>query len=119
MARKIESERRNAGGLEGLLDSAAIVLLAVGIIGTVASLVWLKLYGILPALSILINTILVWLLLRSIAEIIRLLKKQAGLPYAGDISYPDATVAYTCSECGAMLHSESRCDSCGANIETD
>ena len=119
MAKRIERERRAAGGLEGTLDFAAIAILVIGIIGAVVTLVLLRFAGVLPAFGILINAALIWLLLRSVAEIIRLLKLQADLPFGGKISNADQTIVYTCSDCGALLHSETRCDYCGASIESD
>lgn len=89
MTKKIESKRHHRGGLEETLDFAATALLLLGIIFAIASLVWLNIFGVVEAFSILVNAIVIWLSARATAEIIRLLIKQTGLPYAGSISSPD------------------------------
>ena len=60
-----------------------------------------------------------WLLLRCLAENIRLLKKIAGLEYEGSITGPNEETIWSCGNCGQMLHSDNRCDSCGAQIEPE
>ena len=119
MARRIELERRSTGGLEASLDFAAVALLVAGITVAGVFLIWWRFDGVLPATGLLVNAALSWLLLRSVAEIIRLLKHQNGLPYSGKISAAGESSLYFCSDCDALLHSETRCDSCGATIETD
>lgn len=119
MAQRIETDRRSSGGLENLLDVAANFIFVIGVILAAAVLVWQRLFGIVPAVVILINSAIGWLLLRSIAEIIRIQKKMARLPYTGMISGGDQIVVYKCSDCGAMLHSESWCDSCGTSIDAE
>lgn len=119
MARKIEAEQQVSGGLESTLDLAAVVMVGLGFLFAMAFILLLKFAGVVPAMGALIASFLVWLLLRSLAEIIRILKKSAGLPYGGRISAARQTRVFTCSECGAMLHSESRCDSCGEKITAE
>lgn len=61
-----------------------------------------------------------WTVLRALSEIIRLLKKIAGLGYSGSISgNRDTEVFWACSNCSQMLHSETHCDTCGATIIGD
>ena len=117
MARKIETERRTAGGLEDTLDFAAGALLIVGLICAGVTVVWMKFYGVLSAYVIIVSAVLSWFLLKASAEIIRLLKKLNGLPFGGKISQPNQSSVYICSECNAILHSETKCESCGATIE--
>lgn len=67
-----------------------------------------------------IGAAVTWVVLRGLAEIIRLLKKISGLQYSGEISGAESSHQYyACSNCGHMLHSETTCDTCGAKIADD
>lgn len=105
------------GGLEGSLDSSAFAVLLMGLVAGIWALFEGGSNGILWAFSLWIVASVSRLVLRALAESIRLQKKGQGLPYAGKISEARETVMYACSECGATLHSESRCDACGRSVE--
>jgi hypothetical protein len=57
-----------------------------------------------------------WLLLRCLAEHLRLQKKIAGCDFEGAITGLAEEMIWTCDNCGQILHSETRCDTCGAEI---
>ncbi len=105
------------GGLEGTLDSCGFLLLLSGLLIGIWVLGTYGRAGILLALCLWIVPYVLRLILRALAESIRLQKKALGLPYGGKISKAKETVLYACSECGAILHSETRCDSCERMIE--
>ncbi|MCO6046460.1 hypothetical protein NG895_21385 [Aeoliella sp. ICT_H6.2] len=115
-AKKRRAERSSMhGGLEGKLDIAAWGLL---VLGSAAGFVVLqdRERGFVNTVSIVIEAIIAWLLFRSLAEIIRLLKHQARLPYGGKVSGVTETVAWECSACGATLYDPGICDRCGCEI---
>ena len=105
------------GGLEGTLDSCGSLLFLTGLLLGIWVLGTYGRAGFLVALGLWILPYVLRLILRALAESIRLQKKALGLPYGGKISEAKETVMYACSECGAMLHSETRCDSCERRIE--
>ena len=110
------------GGLEQLLDTLANALFIVGLLIAGGQLLLLAIRPImllaalssaLTALSALIS----WAVFRFMAEVIRLLKKIAGLPYSGELTggtYQDTYDA--CSLCGSRLYSQTRCDHCDARV---
>lgn len=96
----------------------AIVLIEVGaIIYTGPQVLLTYLFASLVLLGGLFLAYFQWVLLRCIAEGLRLLKKIAGANYQGQITGPRMETVLSCSNCGQMLHSESCCDACGATIE--
>ena len=105
------------GGREGTLDSSGFVVLLIGVLG---GGMWVRAVagsnGILSDITMWIGAFVRRVVLRALAEIIRLQRKRVGLPYGGKISEAQETVTYTCGECGAMLHTDSRCESCGRTI---
>jgi hypothetical protein len=116
-AQRIEKRRLlRAGGLESLVDSAACMLLCVGILISCSALLSMSLLGVVVFFLGLFGSFIQWLLFRCIAELIRLQKKLAGLEYSGAISAAVEETIYTCSNCHVLLHSETRCDSCGSEI---
>ena len=113
-------ERPASGGLEGLLDGFAWAVLTVGILAALITLVGTQGYGGAASLLAVFSAGVGWVVLRALAEIIRLQKHVAGLPYGGKISVPAEpkdSVFCWCSNCNAMLHSRLRCDACGESIE--
>ncbi len=46
-------------------------------------------------------------------------KEIVGSDEVGPISGPHEEWIWSCSNCGEMLQSENRCDSCGARIESE
>jgi hypothetical protein len=119
MARKIETERRSAGGLEATLEAAAIFVFSIGCVSAITMVCIFQLGGLAASIGILFNSFIGYLLLRSIGEIIRLLKKSVDLPFSGQISQGKQYSVFSCSECNSILHSGLRCDSCGAEIDAD
>ena len=118
-ARKIPGKSIFHGGLESTLDTTALLLLQAAGLAAVATLIIAGVAGVLPALLQVIAAWLVRLILRALAEHLRLQKRAQGLPYDGEISAPKEQVTCACSECGAMLHSNTRCDACGRTIEAE
>ncbi len=117
MAHKVKSHQIAAGGLEGLFDLAAMLVVAIGVTVAVVVLIWNPGLGIPFALGTLFNAAIAWLLLRGFAEVIRLLKQLNGLPFDGRISGGDREEVFRCSKCQSVLHSDVRCDGCGETIE--
>lgn len=105
------------GGLEGSLDSGALVVLLMGLGAGIWALFEGGSNGILWAVTLWIVASVSRLVLRALADCIRLQKKSLNLPYGGKISEAQETVMHACSECGAALHSETRCDSCGRTVQ--
>lgn len=118
-AKKVRGKSHFHGGLESTLDTTGYILMTLAVMMAVVFVIKAKAPAILPALGLLVTAWLCRIILRALAEGIRLQKKAQGLPYGGQISEPRETVTYTCSECGAMLHSTTRCDSCGRAIEAE
>ena len=122
--RVLDTKRTASGGLETTVDFWATVLLLLGIISSFFIVLIGMIVGARPfwfvlllATFVAINCAVVWVVLRSVAEIIRLLKKISGLKYSGEISGAESSHQfYACSNCGQMLHSETTCDTCGAKI---
>lgn len=116
-AKPIPKRRRIEGtGLESVLDFVAGMTLIVGGIAAFVAVIVFRVPGLLMCLSIVIGTLLQFLFLRCFAELIRLQKRIAGLEYSGRISGSYDDTVSTCSNCGAMLHSNVCCDGCGARI---
>lgn len=104
---------RPKGSLENKLDFAAWSLLIVNLL---LALLALLVGAFWHSISLAVTAVLSWLLFRSLAEIIRLLKVQAGLHYGGKISGIRARVTWVCSECGTILDNRHRCPRCGRMI---
>ena len=105
------------GGLEGTLDSIAFTILPMSLFFGIGAIAIEKQEGVLTVFFIWFIAFVARLVLRALAESLRLQKKALGLPYGGKISQAQETVMFSCSECGAILHSETRCESCGRTIE--
>ena len=82
------------GGLEGTLDGAALAFFVLGCLAAIAAAPTFKFAGLFVAVGIFACSEQVWLLLRALAELIRIQKKTAGLPYGGKISEAQEQVAY-------------------------
>lgn len=125
--RVLDTKRTTSGGLESIVDFWANLLLLLGIISSFFIVLVGMILRAQPFLFVLflatcvaLNGAVVWVVLRSLAEILRLLKNIAGLSYSGDISGTESSRQfYVCSNCGQMLHSETTCDSCGAKLVLD
>lgn len=122
--RVLDTKRTNSGGLESTIDFWATVLLLLGILSSFFIVLVGMILGAQPfwfvlllATFVALSMAVVWVVLRSLAEMIRLLKKIAGLQYSGEISGAESSHQFfSCSNCGQMLHSETTCDTCGAKI---
>lgn len=125
--RVLDIKRSNSGGLETTVDFWATVLLLLGIITSFFIVLVGMIAGAQPfwfvlllATCVAIGIAVVWVVLRSLAEILRLLKKIAGLQYSGEITGTESSHQFfACSNCGQMLHSETTCDTCGAKIVSE
>lgn len=106
--------------LETALDVAAMVYLYCNALtaclfgGLVVYFADQWLVGLSAAFVIMASGSVVFLFLRYCAEQLRVSKHQAGLPYEGRITGPKEESVLSCSNCGQVLHSEYRCDECGA-----
>lgn len=109
------------GGLEWHIESAghmALILNFVMAIAVVAHGMSVKSsLEILLGLFIPIVTYFCWLMMRSVAEFLRIQKKLAGLHYDGKITQPEEIVTYACGNCGRVLYNEWRCVNCGAEFD--
>ncbi|MFC5454717.1 hypothetical protein [Prosthecobacter fluviatilis] len=115
--RKIRGKSHFHGGLESTLDTTGYIVMTLGVLMAAVLVIKARAAAIFPALGLLVLSWLCRVILRALAEHLRLQKKAQGLPYDGQISEALETVTYTCSECGAMLHSDTRCEACGRAIE--
>jgi len=126
---KIVEHTSNTGGVEGQLEQVGSFLLALGAaVAFVALLVALFLLNqeggatltwfIIAAVAV-VQGVVLYVLFKAGAEIIRLLKKSVGLKFSGQISQPTPSVAtYTCSACGQPVDPNSkRCLGCGAQFD--
>ncbi|GAA4447124.1 hypothetical protein [Novipirellula rosea] len=113
-ASAIPKRRRiNGIAIESILDFAALMVLFLG----VAASTWMIMSsGLYSAALTTFGAFLNWLLFRSLAEIIRLLKRNGGLDYAGRVSGSYFDDILSCGNCGAMLRSDAFCDGCGARL---
>lgn len=117
---RVEKTRLRRGiALESLADMVSIVLLILGAILAIGFLMMFSFWGLLASASSMTGSFISWLLFRCLAEHLRLQKKIAGVNFEGAITGPHEEIIWSCGNCGQMLHSESRCESCGAQIDTD
>ncbi len=117
MAKKIETRVRGSGGSEAMLDGAAINVLFLGLVLTVTLVALSQFGGWIPASIIFFMTVIAFYSFRALADIIRLLKETAGIPYSGTIASGPLRSEFKCSDCNAILRSGLKCDSCGAEID--
>ena len=110
---------RRETGLETLVDITATTLLIFGVLAAFVWLLFFSLLGLAASIATLLGAMFQWLLLRCLAEHLRLQKKIAGEPFEGEITGPREETIWACGNCQTMLHSETRCDSCGAEIVQD
>ncbi len=119
-AKRTELRRIQRGiALETLVDMVAMATLLLGVLASIGLLLTFSLWGFLASCSVVAGAVLNWLVLRCLAEHIRLQKKIAGCPFEGQISGPREVTIWSCSHCGQMLHATDRCDHCGARIISD
>lgn len=119
-AQRTEKRRLRRGtGLETLVDMVAIASLVLGSLVAVGLLLTFSWWGLVASISAAISAFLNWLLFRCLAEHLRLQKKIAGCDFEGVITGPYEETIWACGNCGQMLHSDVRCDSCGAEVVSD
>ena len=103
-------------GFETTLDIAGNLLLAGCLLFVVISFFAFGLFGIVPAAAFAFSGAIFWLICRAMAELLRIQKTIAGIPYSGKIVGTEMTACDTCSECGAILHAQHYCDGCGLTV---
>lgn len=118
-AKKRKFRTISRGGLEGSLDRGGFIVLLLGLLAGVWFLIMGGFKGILPATFVVVLSYWFRLVLRALAENIRLQKKSLGLNYGGQISEVQSIEIHVCSVCGEILHSDSRCESCGSTLDGD
>lgn len=117
-AKRIPKRRlRRGNGLETLVDLVAMAHLILGSIVAIGLLLSFTLWGLFASAASMAGAFITWLLFRCLAEHLRLQKKIAGLHFEGPITRPYEVTLWSCGNCAQMLHSDSRCESCGALIE--
>jgi hypothetical protein len=126
---KLVKEEFYQGGIEDKLENVGGVFFILGIIGGIVSFILafgvfeaerdgvkagLVCVGALAVFGGYINQVL----LKAIAEIIRLLKKIAGMKFSGEITQPEASTYDKCSTCDSPVNeTDEICPSCGAKFE--
>lgn len=114
-AQSIPQPQRISGtGLESVLDFMSRLVLILGVLGSIGYMIFVD-AGLMACL-LAVAAVLNWLWLRALAELIRLLKRSAGLDYAGRISGSYIDTVPTCSNCGSALRSDVCCNGCGARL---
>lgn len=117
VAQRTEKRRLRRGtGLETLVDLTTTVILVLSSIVAFGLLMTFSFWGVAVSVAIMLGAFLQWLLMRCLAEHLRLQKKIAGMGFEGTITGAAEETIWTCGNCGQMLHSETRCDSCNAQI---
>lgn len=117
-AKPVPKRRQMTGiGIESKLDFVAVFLLVIGILASVALPIFGGWDGLGIACLSVITAVVNWLILRSIAEIVRLQKRIAGLEYDGRISGSYFDTVMVCGNCSTVLHSDVACGGCGARLQ--
>ena len=124
MVTKIKGTSGYSGGKEGQISALAVFFLVIGIVGLIACLILAGLdtrpSPILIVIGIvcLIQGIAFFIFLSTGAEIVRLLKKQNGLNYGGEITEPSVVISFKCSKCGtAVSEYKDVCPNCDSKFE--
>ncbi|MCC6962018.1 MAG: hypothetical protein IT585_02080 [candidate division Zixibacteria bacterium] len=125
-----------ARGSESYLDQARGLVLVIAVVAAVASLIvsgmvtkdseyddWAE-EGLSPTwvavgVGAFIQGWIVSVLLRAGADIVRLLKKQNGLEFSGDINRMLQSDVYSCSECGESFNESyfGECPRCKSKLD--
>lgn len=109
---------RRGNSLETRVDFFAILLLIVFVIISLCLLLTFTLAGLVGSVSTLMTGFFQWLILRCVAEHLRLQKMIADLPFEGNITGPIEEEVWCCSKCGYTLQSITDCNGCGAKLES-
>ncbi|MEM1070658.1 MAG: hypothetical protein AAGI63_17270 [Planctomycetota bacterium] len=108
---------RRGNGLESLVDMVALAVVLNGSLVAFCVLLWFaSLWGLFASIQVLVSSCFSWLLLRCLAEHLRLLKKISGQDFEGEITGSREQVVWGCSLCGHTLYSDEYCDACNAQI---
>ncbi len=116
---RVRVSKEGTGGIESLIDTVAIIVALVGAVSAFALLffgpvtLWLRLVSFI---QIALSTAIIYVLLRGLSEIIRILKHSSGLPYGGSLSKVDDLSSFACGGCGAMVYRWPKCNQCGAKF---
>ena len=125
---EIQVKKERTGGIESKLDGAATFYLVLSILALIVCLVMsqdevtkkigFSSFWIGIGIGATAQGILFWILFRAGAEVVRLLKKLNGLPYAGSISKTEGeTPSYVCTDCGAQVSLiDKLCTQCGSKL---
>lgn len=122
MARIITETFTDRQGREVGLSVAARIFLVIGIaavpVCAVLAITSTWIAWIVLGVVCMVVGVTLYLNFVALAEIIRLLKKLAGLPYGGVISGSSTGDIFLCSECGSLVWADSTtCTKCGAEFE--
>ena len=124
-----QPKRTRTGGIESKLEGVATLYLVLSIFvligcifisqGDPAKSLGISSLWIGLGVGALLQGIVFWILFEAGAEVIRLLKKIAGLPYAGRISQTDGdSESFSCSDCGAPVSVIDKfCTQCGSKLD--
>ena len=97
MATKVEIRKQGSGGAEAMLDSAAVSIVFLGLLLSAVSGLLFPYGGAVVIGLTLLNTAIAYYLFRALAEIVRLLKHSAGIPFSGRIAAGPITTVYKLS----------------------
>jgi len=117
------------GGIESKLDGVASFYVFISVIALIVCIVvsqsdtyqktGLSVFLIAVGIGALAQGIIAWILFQAGAEVIRLLKKLNGLPYAGTISETKGVEeGFECPECHASVAADAKvCPKCGGKFD--
>lgn len=109
---------RRGNSLETLVDVSATFLLVIFSLISLLLLLTVSFAGLVGSVTTFLTGYFQWLILRCVAEHLRLQKLMADVPFEGKISAPAEDALWCCSNCGSTLHSIDHCEGCGAKLES-
>ncbi|MFK7961946.1 MAG: hypothetical protein AB8G96_15640 [Phycisphaerales bacterium] len=113
----VRDQPRNAA-LERTADLLAACLVGVSII-TVLVMMFLtpaSFFGVLTSLITIGWLVLIYVVVRVVTELLRILKRSAGVPFEGTMTGPSSVEVMRCSICVATLDGGPACPGCGRAI---